>query len=147
MSNLDDKAAVARHTTKALYEIWRAWAEMRGHKTKEWTDNDDVANHAFIDLVAPFLQKCEEKSWKPFPSRSLVGGNDAALQTHLREVARYLRTTSPHQDAVKPLPPPDAGNATKSRYCPICDNAGTLSSQGAGPEACPNANAPWHRKK
>jgi len=155
MSNLDDMPRADRHgpkmqtrfIAKALYETWRAWAEMRGHKTKEWTDNDDVAHHAMTERIGPFLVKRELKSWLPFPSTNLVGGKDGALQVQLRALATYLLDASPHQAAKPVAKPADAGNKTAKRYCPICDNSGQLASQGAGPEDCPRLAEPWHLKR
>lgn len=134
----------ARHIAKALYETWRAWAEMRGHKTKPWNDADDGANQKFIDNIGPYLVKREVKAWKPFPSPTLVGGRDGALQVELRQIAGYLLDASPHQAKPVEPRPADTGNKTVKRYCAICDNEGSIQGQGAGPETCPRAGEPWH---
>lgn len=154
-SNLDDLDSKERRSermqtrfiAKAVYEAWRAWAEPRGHKTKEWTDNDDVANAPFIACLVPFITSRDPKQWKPFPTKALVGGGDGALQVALRGLVTYLLDASPHQPAKKPEKQADTGNKTTTRYCPICDNFGKLQSQGAGPEVCPRYDEPWHVKR
>ena len=117
---------------------------MRGHKTKPWNDNDDGINQRYIDAIGPFLVKREVKAWKPFPSPTLIGGRDGALQVHLRSTATYLLDASPH--LAKPEAPSEQA-ATKLRYCTMCDNAGTILNNGSGPEVCPRASEPWHAKR
>lgn len=75
---LTTREGVVRRVTRAVFEVWRTWAENRGHLTLPWDEN--AQRTSLFDRVRDYTNGGD---WSPFPNASWV--DETCLSSEKRE--------------------------------------------------------------